>query len=125
MKTTKSHSLKAITVILAFVLLMSLCNFGVALAADESATSVLVDSEDSPSDTTTPKPDSNTLSNEDNSTSGKQDDDPTAVVENVTTPDGIVFDESTGTITDYVGSASTLDIPSTINGVSVIEHIGD
>ncbi len=33
--------------------------------------------------------------------------------------DGIVFDTDSGTITGYTGNASTLDIPSAINGVSV------
>lgn len=35
------------------------------------------------------------------------------------TQDGIVLDADTGTITDYTGNASVLDIPSTISGVSV------
>ena len=37
----------------------------------------------------------------------------------VTTPEGIVFDTSAGTVTGYIGSASTLIIPSMINGISV------
>ncbi|GEM_PF-263953 len=40
------------------------------------------------------------------------------------TENGIVFETSTGTITDYTGSAETLIIPSTINGVAVT-NIGD
>ena len=38
--------------------------------------------------------------------------------------EGLVFDESTGTITDYTGTATTLDIPSTISGVDVVA-LGD
>ncbi len=42
----------------------------------------------------------------------------------VTTPEGIVFNESTGQITGYTGSASDLVIPDTINGITVVS-IGD
>ena len=41
----------------------------------------------------------------------------------VTTSEGLEFDTDTGTITGYNGSASTLNIPSTISDVSV-EYIG-
>jgi len=49
---------------------------------------------------------------------------PVVRAETVTTADGIVFNKDTGTITDYVGYASTLNIPSSIEGVDVI-IIGD
>ena len=45
----------------------------------------------------------------------------TAHAETITTPDGIIFDKSTGTINGYTGTAAILDIQSSIDGVSVIK----
>ena len=47
-----------------------------------------------------------------------------SITNSVTTPDGIVFDTSTGTIIGYTGSGTTLAIPSSINGITVA-HIGN
>lgn len=38
----------------------------------------------------------------------------------ITTPDGYVFDKSTGTITDYTGNGVNVLVPSTIEGVEVV-----
>lgn len=47
----------------------------------------------------------------------------TAYAQSFTTPDGIVFDKDTNTITWYTGTHASLDIPASIDGVSVL-HIG-